>query len=91
MYVPVKLGELTVVQGHSGRGLQVTCTCGCVNWNHLEMNDPIWKCRNCGRVFTYTFPLLVQAYMAAQKTEKPPTAPPPEAGNASGKFPAAGA
>lgn len=84
MYAPVKLEELSIAQGHSGRGLKVTCTCGCVNWNHLEMNDPIWKCRNCGRVFTYTFPLLVKRFMETQIAAPPPdaTAAPSEAPSA---------
>ncbi len=68
MYTPVRPEDLKIVQGSSGRGLQYVCgTCGCINWNHLQMPEAIWSCRNCGRVFTYTFPLLVQEFLALQK------------------------
>ena len=67
MYDPVRFEELRIVQGHSGRGLRVVCACGCVNWNHLEIPEPLWGCRNCPRIFTHNFPELVATYLATQK------------------------
>jgi len=37
-----------IVDGKSGKGLQVVCSCGCVNWNHVEITEATWPCRNCG-------------------------------------------
>jgi ribosomal protein L37AE/L43A len=69
MDTPVRPEDLKVVQGHSGQGLQYVCpSCGCINWNHLDMPEAIWACRNCGRVFTYDFPLLVEQFRALEKT-----------------------
>jgi len=64
----VKPEDVKIVPGgHSGNGLQVTCSCGCVNWNHLEISEPIWKCRNCGRIFTQFYPGLVRQVRARQQ------------------------
>lgn len=73
MNAPVKLEELKIVQGQSGKGLQVVCSCGCINWNHVEMPEAIWSCRNCRRVFTHNFPELVRQYFAQSKQETPAT------------------
>jgi ribosomal protein L37AE/L43A len=75
MDAPVKPEDLKVVQGHSGRGLQYTCSCGCVNWNHLEMSSALWACRNCGRVFSTNFPALVKSYLALEKPSEEAAAP----------------
>ncbi len=64
---PIRLAELKIVQGQSGKGLQLVCSCGCINWNHLEMPESVWKCRNCGRVLTSYYPGLVQAFLAFEK------------------------
>ena len=41
MNLPVGPADVTIVQGASGKGLQVTCVCGAVNWNHLEMRTAL--------------------------------------------------
>jgi len=68
IYDPVRPEDLKIVQGHSGRGLQFVCSCGCVNWNHIEIAESIWQCRNCGRVLTHNYPLLVQAFLELEKS-----------------------
>lgn len=70
MGAPVNPEDLKIVQGQSGKGLQIVCPCGCVNWNHLEMSSALWACRNCGRVFTTNFPALVKSYVALQKKDE---------------------
>jgi ribosomal protein L37AE/L43A len=79
IYNPVRPEDLKLVQGQSGRGLQFVCSCGCINWNHIEIVESIWQCRNCGRVFTHTYPLLVKAFFALEKataeTETPASTP----------------
>jgi len=76
---PVKPEDVKIVPGgHSGNGLQITCPCGCVNWSHIEISDPIWKCRNCGRIFTQYYPGLVRQVRARHQQGSPaetPTAP----------------
>lgn len=74
MGAPVNPEDLKIVQGQSGKGLQVVCSCGCVNWNHLEMSSALWACRNCGRAFTTNFPALVKSYVALQKKDEEKTA-----------------
>ncbi len=69
MKFPVGPEDVKIVEGQSGKGLQVVCACGCVNWNHIEMPEAIWACRNCGRVFTYNYPLLVEKFRALEKPE----------------------
>jgi hypothetical protein len=66
--------EVKVVDGHSGRGLQLTCPCGCVNWQHLESREAKWSCRNCGEVFTHFFPRLVAKVLELQAHETQPAA-----------------
>ncbi len=60
MNFPVTPEQVRVVPGSSGLGLQVTCACGCVNWNHIEISEAGWFCRNCGRVLSHDFPRLVE-------------------------------
>ncbi len=60
MSFPVSPEDVTLVQGSSGLGLQVVCSCGCVNWNHIEISEATWTCRNCGRVLSHDFPRLVE-------------------------------
>lgn len=77
MNSPVRPEDLKIVQGNSGKGLQIVCSCGCVNWNHLEMPAAEWSCRNCRRVFTRNFPALVRDFLALQKQgEAVPTSSP---------------
>ncbi len=69
MKFPVQPEDVKIVQGASGRGLQVTCSCGCVNWNHLEVMTSLWSCRNCDQVITHYFPGLVAKVLKLQKPE----------------------
>ena len=64
-------GDVRIVEGHSGRGVQLTCSCGCINWNHLEIREATWRCRNCHRVFTHYFPGLVSKVLALGSQEAP--------------------
>jgi hypothetical protein len=66
MNFPVGAQDVKVVQGRSA-GLQVVCTCGCVNFNYLDPQDTMWKCRNCPQVFTHDFPRLLQSAVARQQ------------------------
>ena len=76
MEFPVRPEDVKVVQGASGKGLQVTCVCGCVNWNHVEVMTSKWTCRNCGRVISTYFPGLVVKVLQMQKPEGEPAASP---------------
>lgn len=69
MEFPVRAEDVKIVQGASGKGLQVACSCGCVNWNHVEVLTSAWTCRNCGRVLSHYFPGLVEKALALQKPE----------------------
>ena len=60
MRFPVGPDEVKVVQGRS-RGLQVVCSCGCVNFHYLDPEDTEWRCRNCDRVLSYDLPRLIDA------------------------------
>ncbi len=77
MQFPVKLEDVKIVQGASGKGLQVACDCGCINWNHIEVQTALWSCRNCKQVITHHFPGLVEAVRKLQtpETESKPNAP----------------
>ena len=68
MNLPVEPEDVAIVQGASGKGLQVTCACGAVNWNHLEMRTALWPCRNCGRILSNYFPGLVVKVLKLQKS-----------------------
>ena len=85
MSFPVGVDDVKVVQGRSA-GLQVVCKCGCVNFNYLDPQDTLWKCRNCPQVLSYDFPRLLESAMARQKQAAsaaaavvPPTPAPPPA------------
>jgi hypothetical protein len=79
MEFPVRPEDVKVIQGASGKGLQVTCACGCVNWNHIEVMTSQWTCRNCGRVISNYFPGLVGMVLKLQKPEGEPEASPAKA------------
>jgi hypothetical protein len=66
MKFPVGPEDVKIVEGNSGKGLQVVCECGCVNWNHIEIGEATWWCRNCGRVLSHNFPGLVAKVRALQ-------------------------
>jgi hypothetical protein len=74
MNFPVGPEDVKVVHGHAGRGLQVMCTCGCVNLNYPESLEPMWRCRNCGRILCQDFPRLVEKALARQPQEPAPAA-----------------
>jgi hypothetical protein len=79
MQFPVRPEDAKVIQGASGKGLQITCTCGCVNWNHLEVSASEWRCRNCGQVISEYFPGLVVKVLAIEKPEAAPESSPAKA------------
>jgi hypothetical protein len=66
MSFPVGFDDIKFVHGRS-TGLQVTCDCGCVNFNYLDPQDTLWKCRNCQRILSYDFPRLLERALARQK------------------------
>jgi len=66
MNFPVGVEDVKVVRGRS-TGLQVVCTCGCVNFNYLDPQDTVWRCRNCRKVLSNDFPRLLESAMAMQK------------------------
>ena len=68
MTFPVGVDDVKVVQGRS-TGLQVMCDCGCINFNYLDPQDTLWKCRNCARVLSYDFPRLLDTAMAKHKAQ----------------------
>lgn len=69
MRFPVEPQDVQIVQGSSGRGLQVRCVCGAVNWNHVEIQESLWACRNCSRVLTHYFPGLAAKVLAREQSE----------------------
>jgi len=75
MNFPVGVDDIVVVKGRS-TGLQVVCTCGCVNFNYLDPQDTLWKCRNCLQVLSYDFPRLLESALAKQKHAAAAAAPP---------------
>ena len=74
MKSPVAPEDVKVVHGHAGRGIQVVCSCGCVNLNYPENTEPVWKCRNCGQLLSADFPRLVEKALALH-SEEPVSAP----------------
>ncbi len=66
MNFPVGAEDVKVVHGRS-TGLQVMCTCGCINFNYLDPQDTLWRCRNCGKVLSNDFPRLLESAVALQK------------------------
>lgn len=75
MKLPVQPEDVKIVQGQSGRGLQFVCDCGCINWQHVEILEATWTCRNCRQILAYNFPALVQKALARAKQEAPASAP----------------
>jgi len=67
MNFPVGADDVKVVHGRS-TGLQVMCTCGCVNFNYLDPQDTLWRCRNCRKILSYDFPRLLESTVARQKS-----------------------
>jgi hypothetical protein len=59
MSFPVGLEDVKVVRGRSP-GLQVVCPCGCVNFNYLDPQDTLWRCRNCRQILSHDFPRLLE-------------------------------
>jgi hypothetical protein len=78
MNFPVGVDDVKVVQGRS-TGLQVVCACGCVNFNYLDPQDTLWKCRNCPQVFSHDFPRLLEGAVARHKQDAANAAAPPAA------------
>jgi hypothetical protein len=68
MSSPVGPEDVKIVQGRS-TGLQVVCSCGCTNFNYLDPQDTVWKCRNCQRVLSQDFPRLLEQALPLQKQE----------------------
>ncbi len=68
MNFPVGPEDVKVIQGRS-KGLQVTCACGCVNFNYLDPQDTLWRCRNCRRILSYDFPRLLDKALALAKEQ----------------------
>ena len=68
MTYPVGIDDVKVVQGRS-TGLQVMCDCGCINFNYLDPQDTLWRCRNCTRILSYDFPRLLEAAVAKHKEQ----------------------
>ncbi len=66
MNFPVEAEDVKVVHGRS-TGLQVVCACGCVNFNYLDPQDTLWRCRNCRKVLSNDFPRLLESAMAREK------------------------
>ena len=65
MKFPVGPEDVKLIQGRS-KGLQVVCDCGCVNFNYLDPQDPVWRCRNCQRVLSFDFPRLMEKALRLQ-------------------------
>jgi hypothetical protein len=68
MTYPVGLDDVKVVQGRS-TGLQVMCDCGCINFNYLDPQDTLWRCRNCTRILSNDFPRLLESAVAKHKEQ----------------------
>jgi hypothetical protein len=62
MKLPVGPEDVKLIQGRS-KGLQVLCDCGCVNFNYLDPQDPVWRCRN--------FPRLMEKVLAREERKVP--------------------
>lgn len=76
MQFPVRAEDVKIVPGNSGKGLQVQCSCGAINWNHIEVLTSLWACRNCGQVLSHYFPGLVVKALALHPQEAAPQAQP---------------
>jgi len=74
MRSPVQPEDVKIIQGRS-KGLQVMCSCGCVNFNYLDPQDPMWRCRNCRLVISYDFPRLLERAEALERQQVAAVAP----------------
>ena len=74
MTFPVSPEDVRIVHGHAGSGVQVVCSCGCVNLNYPESVVPTWCCRNCGRILSQDFPRLVEKALALRSQGPAPAA-----------------
>jgi len=74
MKFPVQPEDVKIIQGRS-KGLQIVCSCGCVNFNYLDPQDPMWRCRNCRQVLSYDFPRLLERAQAHEKQQARVAAP----------------
>ena len=81
MNFPVKPEDVKIVQGRS-KGLQVVCSCGCVNFNYLDPQDPVWRCRNCRQALSDDFPRLLERAQALESQRATGAAPGAEAAKA---------
>jgi len=70
MKFPVGPQDVKLIQGRN-KGLQVVCDCGCVNFNYLDPQDPVWRCRNCQRVLSFDFPRLMEKVLAREEQKAP--------------------
>ncbi len=70
MNFPVGPEDVTIIQGRS-KGLQVTCSCGCVNFNYFDPQDTTWRCRNCRQILSHDFPRLLEKALALAKEQAP--------------------
>jgi len=66
MTFPVGPEDVKLIQGRS-KGLQVVCVCGCFNFNYLDPQDELWRCRNCQRVLSDDFPRLMEGVLAREE------------------------
>lgn len=69
MNFPVGPEDVKIIQGRS-KGLQVTCSCGCVNFNYLDPQDTLWRCRNCRQILSHDFPRLLDKALALAKEKE---------------------
>jgi hypothetical protein len=74
MTFPVRPEDVKIVDGRS-KGLQVICSCGCINFNYLDPRETEWICRNCRRVLSFDFPRLLERVLALAKKEESTPAP----------------
>ena len=66
MNFPMRAEDVKVVSGRS-TGLQVLCSCGCVNFNYLDPQDTLWRCRNCRQLLSNDFPRLLEEALLRHK------------------------
>jgi len=71
MSFPVGPEDVKTVRGRSA-GLQVVCSCGCVNFNYLDPQDTVWRCRNCRQILSYDFPRLLDKALERDKQAAAP-------------------
>ena len=62
--------DVKLIEGRS-KGLQFVCDCGCVNFNYLDPEDEVWRCRNCQRVLSFDFPRLMEQALPLEEQKAP--------------------